>query len=89
MNFHNLDIILLKYFPCSVSIWIFTEEKYLQLYSRRADFEFGRVIVDRSEWRVSIILDSLLGFLQRQFRPLLQLEQLQIYFLCILIISIF
>jgi len=59
-------------------------EKYLQHYSRRADFEFGRIFLDKSEPRVSIIFLTSLGFLQRHSGALLKLKQLHAYLLYVL-----
>jgi len=42
-NFCNLDIILLCIFPAVSAFGFLQREKYLQLYPRKADFEFGRV----------------------------------------------
>ena len=70
--------------PAVSSLWLSQREKYLRHCSRRADFEFGRIFLDNSEQRVSIIFLTSLGFLQRHSGALLQLKQLHVYLLYVL-----
>ena len=76
-NFRNANIILLIFFPAASALGFSQREINLRLYSKRADFEFRRIFLDKSEQRVSIIFLTSVGFLQRHSRALLQLKQLQ------------